>query len=252
MQETQVFPRHFALADSTEKGHIEHCEPRKGLKSMTKTNLALVAPAIENGTVTDRVVPFPGKRRPPPRPKNAAVRTREYLTKDEVERLIKAAASNRHGHRDKTLILVASRHGLRVREIIDLRWDQVDFDRAELAVRRVKRGSPATHQIPGRELRWLRDLQRKQKPKSVFVFTSERGAPFSSRGIHKMVALAGVAAALPFPVHPHMLRHATGYKLANDGISTGIIQKYLGHRNIQHTVRYTELSAKQFKNLWDD
>ena len=119
----------------------------------------------------------------------------------------------------------------------------MDFDGAELAVRRVKRGSPATHPIPGRELRWLRDLQRKQKPKSAFVFTSERVAPFSSRGIHKMIAQAGAAAGLSFPVHPHMLRHACGYKFANDGVSTGTIQKYLGHRNIQHTVRYTELSA---------
>jgi site-specific recombinase XerD len=66
------------------------------------------------------------------------------------------------------------------------------------------------------------------------------------------VAQLGVAAQLSFPVHPHMLRHAIGYKFANDGVDTRTIQKYLGHRNIQHTVRYTELSAKQFKNLWDD
>lgn len=219
---------------------------------MGNPHLVATAPAIENGTVPDRVVPFPGKRRSSPRLKNAEVRTREYLTRDEVEQLIKAAGDNRNGHRDKTLILVASRHGLRVREAIDLRWDQVDFNRAELAVRRVKEGSPATHPIPGRELRWLRELHRKQKPKSAFVFTSERGAPFSSRGIHKMISLAGVKAGLPFTIHPHMLRHACGFKFANDGVDTRTIQKYLGHRNIQHTVRYTELSAKQFKNLWDD
>jgi integrase len=217
---------------------------------MGNPHLVSTAPAIENGTVPDRVVPFPSKRRP--RLKNDEVRTREYLTRDEVEQLIKAAGNNRHGHRDKTLILVASRHGLRVREAFELRWDQVDFNRAELAVRRVKKGSPATHPIPGRELRWLRELKRKQNPKSAFVFTSERGAPFSGRGIHKMIALAGVKAGLPFSVHPHMLRHACGFKFANDGVDTRTIQKYLGHRNIQHTVRYTELSAKQFKNLWDD
>jgi integrase len=217
---------------------------------MRKTSLAPASPAIENGTVDDRVVPFPGQRRRS-RPKNAEVRTREYLTRDEVEHLIRAAGKNRNPHRDATLILVASRHGLRVAELIDLRWDQIDFARAELHVRRVKRGSPATHPIPGRELRWLRKLER-QRPKSAFVFTSERGTPFSSRGIHKLVAQLGVAAKLSFPVHPHMLRHATGYKFANDGVDTRTIQKYLGHRNIQHTVRYTELSAKQFENLWDD
>jgi integrase len=150
------------------------------------------------------------------------------------------------------MILVASRHGLRVSELIDLRWDQVDFNRAELAVRRVKRGSPATHSIPGRELRWLRQLEREQRPKSAFVFISERGSPFTSRGVHKMVARAGSIAGFAFPVHPHMLRHACGYKFANDGVDTRTIQKYLGHRNIQHTVCYTELSAKQFRNLWDD
>jgi integrase len=213
---------------------------------MTNAKLALVPPAIENGTV-----PFPGKKRVP-RPKNAAVRAREYLTRDEVEQMLKAATGNRHAHRDATMILVASRHGLRVSELIDLRWDQVDFNRAELHVRRVKNGKPATHPIPGRELRWLRRLQREQRPKSAFVFTSERGAPFASRGVHKMVALAGANAGLAFPVHPHMLRHACGYKFANDGVDTRTIQNYLGHKNIQHTVRYTELSAKQFKNLWDD
>jgi type 1 fimbriae regulatory protein FimB/type 1 fimbriae regulatory protein FimE len=219
---------------------------------MRNASLALVPPSIENGTVPDQVVPFPVKRRPPPRPKNAEVRTREYLTRDEVEQLIKATADNRNAHRDATLILVASRHGLRVSEVIDLRWDQVDFTRAELHVRRVKGGSPATHPIPGRELRWLRRLEREQRPKSAFVFTSERDAPFTSRGIHKMIGRAGSVAGLSFPVHAHMLRHACGYKLANDGVDTRTIQKYLGHRNIQHTVRYTELSAKQFRNLWDD
>jgi type 1 fimbriae regulatory protein FimB/type 1 fimbriae regulatory protein FimE len=219
---------------------------------MTNPLQNVIAPAIENGTVGPRVVHLPVKGRRGRRPKNAEVRTREYLTRDEVELLIKATGHNRNAHRDATLILVASRHGLRVSELIDLRWDQIDFNRAEMHIRRVKNGSPATHPIPGRELRWLRRLQREQRPKSAFVFTSERGAPFSARGVHKLIALAGVAAGLSFPTHPHMLRHACGYKFANDGVDTRTIQGYLGHRNIQHTVRYTELSAKRFKNLWDD
>jgi integrase len=141
---------------------------------------------------------------------------------------------------------------LRVKELCDLRWDQIDFTAAQMHVHRVKKGSPATHPIPGRELRWLRRLQREQKPPSAFVFTSERDAPFSSRGVHKLVAQLGVKAKLPFPIHPHNLRHHAGFKLANDGVNTRTIQSYLGHKNIQHTVRYTELSAKPFKNLWDD
>ena len=95
---------------------------------------------------------------------------------------------NRWGHRDATMILVAYRHGLRTSELVDLRWDQIDFGRATLAVRRVKGGTPATHPIRGDELRALRRLQREQEPRSPFVFTSERGSPFSTAGFAKLVA----------------------------------------------------------------
>jgi integrase len=99
-----------------------------------------------------------------------------------VERLIEAAKGNRHGHRDATMILVAYRHGLRASELTDLRWDQIEFASASLHVRRVKQGTPSTHPIMGDELRALRRLQREQEPKSPFVFTSERGAPFTGAG----------------------------------------------------------------------
>ena len=127
-------------------------------------------------------------------------------------------------------------------ELVDLRWDQVDFSCAVLHVRRVKQGTPATHPILGDEMRALRQLQREQEPKSPFVFTSERGSPFSTSGFAKLVGRAGEAAGLGFPAHPHMLRHACGFALANKGHDTRALQAYLGHRNIQHTVRYTELS----------
>jgi site-specific recombinase XerD len=99
-------------------------------------------------------------------------------------------------------------------------------------------------------MRQLRKLQREQAPKSPFVFTSERGSPFSTSGFAKLVERAGEAAKLPFPAHPHMLRHASGFKLANDGHDTRSLQAYLGHRNIQHTVRYTELVRGRFKDFW--
>ena len=105
--------------------------------------------------------------------------------------------------------------------------------------------------LSGRELRALRRLKREQDP-SLSIFTSERGAPFTPAGFRKMVARLGVAANLGFPVHPHMLRHACGFKLANDGVDTRSLQAYLGHRNIQHTVRYTELAPTRFKNFWHD
>jgi type 1 fimbriae regulatory protein FimB/type 1 fimbriae regulatory protein FimE len=203
-----------------------------------KSRLKLVTPTTENRTVTP-------KRRP-----NAELRTREYLTDAEVEKLTEAAKLNRWGHRDATMVLVAYRHGLRASELVDLRWDQVDMQTATLAVRRAKKGTPATHPIRGDELRALRKLQREQEPKSPFVFTSERGAPFTPAGFARMIERAGEAAKLGFKAHPHMLRHACGFALANKGHDTRALQAYLGHRNIQHTVRYTELSPDRFKDFW--
>jgi type 1 fimbriae regulatory protein FimB/type 1 fimbriae regulatory protein FimE len=178
------------------------------------------------------------------------MRTREYLTEAEIERLLSAAKNNRWGQRDGTMILVAYRHGLRASELTDLRWEQVDFATATLHVRRVKQGSPSTHPIHGDELRWLRRLQREQEPKSPFVFTSERGSPFTTAGFARMVERAGEKAGFGFKAHPHMLRHACGFALAAKGHDTRALQAYLGHKNIQHTVRYTELSPSRFKDFW--
>ena len=203
-----------------------------------KPHFRVVAPTTVNRTVTPR-------RRP-----NAELRTREYLTETEVEKLIKAAKANRYGHRDATMILVTYRHGLRVSELVDLRWDQVDFRHGQLHVRRVKQGTSAVHPIVGDELRALRQLQREQDPRSTFMFTSERGSPFTTAGFAKLVARAASPAKLSFPAHPHMLRHACGFALANKGHDTRSLQAYLGHKNIQHTVRYTELSPDRFKNFW--
>jgi type 1 fimbriae regulatory protein FimB/type 1 fimbriae regulatory protein FimE len=205
---------------------------------MAKSHLKLVTPSTVNRTVTPKRLP------------NGDLRTREYLTEAEVERLMAAARKNRWGHRDATMILVAYRHGFRPAELVDLRWDQIEFASGALHVRRVKRGTPSTHPILGDELRALRRLQREQEPKSPFVFTSERGSPFTTAGFARMVERAGDGAKLGLKVHPHMLRHACGYALANRGHDTRALQAYLGHKNIQHTVRYTELSPTRFKDFW--
>jgi integrase len=206
-----------------------------------KSRLALVVPTGEKRAVATG-------RRP-----NAAYRKREHLTETEIEKLIEAAKGNRYGHRDATMILVAYRHGLRASEICELTWDAIDFHAATMHVTRKKHGQPTTHQIRGDELRALRKLQKEQEPKSAFVFTSERGgAPFSRDSFNWMVKRAGKKAKLPFQVHAHMIRHATGYKLANAGKDTRSIQGYLGHKDIRHTVRYTELSPTRFKNFWPD
>jgi site-specific recombinase XerD len=204
---------------------------------MVKSHLKLVTPTTLNRTVTPKRLP------------NRKLRTREYLNEAEVERLMKAARANRWGHRDATMILVAYRHGLSASELVDLRWDQVDFASGTLHVNRLKQGVPSTHPIRGDELRALRRLKREQS-KSAFVFTSERDAPFSAAGFARMIERAGVEAKLTFKAHPHMLRHACGYALANKGHDTRALQAYLGHKNIQHTVRYTELSPTRFKDFW--
>ena len=189
-------------------------------------------------------------RKVPSRPKNRDVRSREHLLSDEVEALMKAAGQvGRHRLRDRTLILVIYRHGLRVSEVIAMRWDQFDLKRGQVHVNRLKNGSAATHPIEGDELRLLRRLQR-EYPDTPFVFTTERGGPLTRSTVSKLIARAGQEAAIPFPVHPHMLRHGTGFYLANKGIPTRTIQAYLGHKSIQHTVRYTELSPKAFNNMW--
>jgi integrase len=206
---------------------------------MATAHLKLVAPSTEKRTVTPR-------RRP-----NSELRTREYLTEAEVERLMDAARANRYGHRDATMVLLAFRHGLRASELCLLRWDQVEFGTATLHVRRVKNGSASVHPLSGREMRALRRLQRESEP-SPFVFVSERGAPFSTAGFGRMIERAGAAAGFEFKIHAHMLRHACGYALANAGRDTRALQAYLGHRNIQHTVRYTELAPDRFKGFWRD
>jgi integrase len=164
---------------------------------------------------------------------------------------MEAAKANRHGHWDSIMVLMAYRHGLRASELCDLRWDQVDFDRAALHVRRVKQGTPATHPLTGLEMRALRKLQRESEA-SPFVFVSERGAPFATAGFARMLERAAETARLEIKAHPHMLRHACGFKLANDGVDTRALQAYLGHKSIQHTVRYTELAPTRFKGFWRD
>ncbi len=199
------------------------------------------APSSDNGNVR------------PIRQKNSDRRVREHLTPDEVERLITAAKSlGRHGHRDATLILLAYRHGLRCRELVSLRWDMFDLKQGALHVVRDKSGRPSTHPLRGPELRALRRLRR-EYPDTPYLFVSERKGPLTRSAVRKIVSRAGDKAGMQdLHVHPHMLRHACGYKLANDGQDTRAIQAYMGHRSISSTVRYTELSAGRFKDFWQD
>jgi len=176
------------------------------MKTLKKTTKSRKGSTIENGGV------------PPRRVSNADRRPREYLTPKEVERLIVVARKRgRYGLRDATMILVTFRHGLRVSEVCNLTKDQIDFGHGLLHVRRVKSGMPSVHPLSGGEVRALRALQREDDAAGRYVFVTERGGPMTPSTFRWMLARIAVAAKFPFPVHPHMLRHATGYKLANDG-----------------------------------
>jgi type 1 fimbriae regulatory protein FimE len=190
-------------------------------------------------TIVNRTLP---KRLP------TAYRVREYLTEKEVDRLIETAKRRgRNGPRDAAAILLAYRHGLRATELCTLRWAQIDLRHGRLHVNRVK-GQEAVHPLHRPELRALRPLQGN----SPYVFVTEAGTPVTTAWFLRMIQRTGVAANLPFQVHPHMLRHSTGYKLANDGQDTRSLAHYLGHRNLQSTARYSALAPDRFAKFWKD
>ena len=188
----------------------------------------------------------------PPRKKRHDASVRDYLRPDEVDAMVQAARkSGRHRVRDAAIILLMFRHGLRTAELVALRWQQVDLKAGYLDVHRVKHGHHAKHPLRGPQLRLLRELQGTYTD-SPYVFVSERQAPLSPRSVRAIVARAGQVAGLPLVPHPHQLRHACGYYLASRGHDTRAIQDYLGHKNIQHTVRYTAMARHRFEGFWQD
>jgi integrase-like protein len=191
-------------------------------------------PITESGTVVAFPTPAGTKedREQPAR--------REYLTEREVEQLCDAARKRgRYGHRDTTMILMAYRHGVRVSELIELRWEQVDLEAGRLQVIRRKGSDGSVQPLSGVEIRALRRVKREQEPGSRHVFLTERGAPMTANGFFKMLSRAAESIGME-GVHPHLLRHACGFKLVNQGVDTRTLAAYLGHRQIANTARYTK------------
>ena len=179
---------------------------------------------------------------------NAAYRVREHLTEDEMTGLFAALKRNRHGQRDWLI-----RHGLRVSEACDVRWDDIDWPKRTIIVRRLKGSTDSSHYLERDEHKALGDLRRAYAAKDIksdYVFVNERGEPFGRMGIARKIERAGEAAGLSFSVHVHMLRHSTGYALAAKGMDTRRLQHYLGHAKITNTVRYTAMSPEPFKDVW--
>lgn len=177
---------------------------------------------------------------------------RGYLFPDEVDQLIAAARkSPRHGVRNSLMILLAYRHGLRISELVDLRLTDIDLHAGRIHCRRLKNSTSNIHPMEGDELRLIkRWLRIHPKPNSTFLFVSERGTPITRQAAWRIFKEAGERAGLGIQVHPHMLKHSCGYYLADRGCDTRLIQEYLGHKNIQNTVRYTQTNAKRFEGLW--
>lgn len=172
---------------------------------------------------------------------------RKYLTEDEVEWLMKAAPTPR----DRAMILVAYTHGLRVSELVNLRWSQINFDTGRIAVKRLKGSDDGEHVLRGREVRALKALKRTQPIGSQFVFLSYQGAPMTRQAFDKMLRAAGAKAGIP-DMHAHLLRHGCGYRLVNMGLDTLSLAAYLGHANVQNTKRYARVNAERFAGLWQD
>jgi type 1 fimbriae regulatory protein FimE len=164
---------------------------------------------------------------------------------------------DRHGTRTRpralraAAILLAFTHGLRVSELVTLQWSQFDLGDGVVHIKRVKNGRHSTQPLRDPELRALRQLRRLW-PEGQYVLQTETGTPWTEVGFRKTLAQIGKAAGFPWRVHPHQLRHACGYKLANVGTDTRTIQNYMGHRSIQHTVTYTQPAADRFAGLWQD
>jgi integrase len=207
---------------------------------MGNPNLKLVEPANEKVTVSFN---------PSGRKCNLDYRDREHLLSTEVEKLIAGAKDGRWGFRDATMIRFAYHHGLRASELVELEWTNINLDEATIFIKRKKDSKSGDHPLLGEELRALRRLRR-ENPNGRWVFTNERGDPFTRHGFMAVIRRAGERAKFGLKVHPHMLRHACGYKLANDGKDLRSLQGYLGHKNVQNTVRYTELAPNRFKDFW--
>ena len=202
---------------------------------MGKPNLTLLAPDSVNRAVGLR------------RLSNKEMRPREYLTKPEIARLIKAAKNNRHGLRDSTMILVGYTHGLRVSELISLQWSDISFEDATLHIRRAKGGVTGSHPLRGDEKRALRALQRQAK--GTWVFETERGGPFTTAGFASLIERASEQAKIGFKVHPHMLRHSAGYAAINADVGVRDLQDFLGHKSINSTTRYAALASGRFRSI---
>ena len=186
---------------------------------------------------------------------NSEIKKRNFLTQNEIESLLNAANSGPHAARNYCLTLLCFIHGFRASEICRLRISDIDLRSKCIYIHRLKKGFSTTHPLLNKEIqalkRWLVIRDEYPQSTSEWLFLSRKGNPLSRQQFYQIISASGDQAGLPLEIHPHMLRHSCGFALANMGIDTRLIQDYLGHRNIRHTVWYTASNAGRFYGIWD-
>lgn len=179
---------------------------------------------------------------------------RKHLTHGEVEKMLVATKGQRHERRDRCILQLMYRHGLRASEACSLKLSDVSTEEKRIYCGRLKRGMSTSHPLRQDEIRtlksWLNERDGYAGAESQVLLLSERGTKLTRQQIYNLVRRYGELAGLDIEAHPHMLRHGCGFALADQGADTRLIQDYLGHRNIQHTVQYTASNPARFERLW--
>lgn len=184
------------------------------------------------------------------------MKRRRYLTAHEVSCMMDAVRSGSNGARDYCLILLGFRHGMRISELLGLRYQDMDLHAGRISIQRLKNGFSTIHPLMPDELDAIRIWSRVRSTwrgaaGTEVLFLSRKGGAMSRQQAYRIIRSAGERAGTVTSTTPHMLRHACGYELAERGADTRLIQDYLGHRNIRHTVRYTASNAARFVGLWE-
>ncbi len=184
-----------------------------------------------------------------------SISLRNYLTSTEVEALLSGVLDGNNPERNHCMLMTAFFHGMRASELLDIRLSDLDLKGRVLYIRRLKNGFSTQHPLLTKEVqhlrRWLRIRARQRyADESDYLFISREGLPLTRQQFYNIMRQSGERANLSLSVHPHMLRHACGYALADAGIDTRLIQDYLGHRNIRHTVLYTASNSARFEGIW--
>lgn len=184
------------------------------------------------------------------------MKKRKHLTSDEIGRLLDASLNGNYGIRNYCMIYLAFTHGLRVSELCYLRLSDLDVKGKTICIYRLKNGFSTIHPLREKEIemldKWLQLREDFPGDESDWLFLSMKGTKISRKRVYSLISSLGEQAKIPVKVHPHMLRHSCGFALADQGADTRLIQDYLGHRNIQHTVTYTASNSARFRKLWDE